>query len=78
MEFALSQAVASGDAFEHRPSECGHCIQDFLAEVDLRPDPCNNALFRPYSTDDRTIKRYFTLNLPIAAGPSRATIPTPH
>ena len=24
MEFALSQAVASGDAFEHRPSECGH------------------------------------------------------
>ena len=23
MEFALSQAVASGDAFEHRPSECG-------------------------------------------------------
>ena len=24
MEFALSQAIASGDAFEHRPSECGH------------------------------------------------------
>ena len=23
MEFALSQAVASGDAFEHGPSECG-------------------------------------------------------
>ena len=31
MEFALSQAVASGDTFEHRPSECGHCVQDFLA-----------------------------------------------
>ena len=27
MEFALSQAVASGDAFEHRPSEGGHCVQ---------------------------------------------------
>ena len=36
MEFALSQAVASGDAFEHRPSECGHCVQDFLADLDLR------------------------------------------
>ena len=33
MEFALSQAVASGDAFEHRPSECGHCVQDFLADL---------------------------------------------
>ena len=31
MEFALSQAVASGDTFEHRPSERGHCVQDFLA-----------------------------------------------
>ena len=36
MEFALSQAVASGGAFEHRPSECGHCVQDFLAELALR------------------------------------------
>ncbi len=27
MEFALSQAVASGDAFEHRPSEGGHCVR---------------------------------------------------
>ena len=35
MEFALFQAVASGDTFEHRPSECGHCVQDFLAELDL-------------------------------------------
>ena len=26
MEFALSQAVWSGDAFEHRPSECSHCV----------------------------------------------------
>ena len=36
MEFALSQAVASGGAFEHRPSECGYCVQDFLSELDLR------------------------------------------
>ena len=36
MEFALSQAVASGGAFEHRRSECGHCAQDFLADLDLR------------------------------------------
>ena len=39
MEFALSQAVASGDTFEHRPSECGHCVQDFLADLDLRDLP---------------------------------------
>ncbi len=39
MEFALSQAVASGDTLEHRPSECGHCVQDFLAELDLRDLP---------------------------------------
>ena len=29
----MPQAVASGGAFEHRPSECGHCVQDFLAEL---------------------------------------------
>ena len=39
MEFALSQAVASGDTLEHRPSECSHCVQDFLAELDLRDLP---------------------------------------
>ncbi len=39
MEFALSQAVASGDTFEHRPSECGHCVQDFQADLDLRDLP---------------------------------------
>ena len=39
MEFALSQAVASGDAFEHRPPECGHCVQNFLANLDLRDLP---------------------------------------
>ena len=39
MEFALSQAVASGDTFEHRPPECGHCVQDFLADLDLRDLP---------------------------------------
>ena len=39
MEFALSQAVASGDMFEHRPSECGHCVQNFLADLDLRDLP---------------------------------------
>ena len=33
MEFALSQAVASGDPFEHSPSECGHCVQNFLADL---------------------------------------------
>ena len=38
-EFSLSQAVASGDAFEHRPSERGHCVQDFLAELNLRDLP---------------------------------------
>ena len=45
MEFALSQAVASGDAFEHRSSECGHCVQDFLAELDLRDLPGEAAGF---------------------------------
>ena len=45
MEFALSQAVASGDTFEHRPSECGHCVQDFLADLDLRDLPGEAAGF---------------------------------
>ena len=45
MEFPLSQAVASGDAFEHRPSECGHCVQNFLAELDLRDLPGEAAGF---------------------------------
>ena len=35
MEFALSQAVASVGAFEHRTSEGGHGVQDFLAELYL-------------------------------------------
>ena len=35
-ELTLSQAVASSDAFERRPSECGHCVQNFLADLDLR------------------------------------------
>ncbi len=39
MEFALSQAVASGGVFEHRSSECGHCVRDFLADLDLRELP---------------------------------------
>ena len=39
VEFALSQAVASGDAFEHRTSECGHCVQDFLTDLDHRDLP---------------------------------------
>ena len=43
MEFALSQAVASGGAFEHRPSECGHCVQNFLADLDLRDLPGESA-----------------------------------
>ena len=45
IEFALSQAVASGDAFEHRPSECGHCVQNFLADLDLRDLPGEAAGF---------------------------------
>ena len=45
MEFALSQAVASGGAFEHRPSECGHCVQNFLADLDLRDLPGEAAGF---------------------------------
>ena len=45
MEFTLSQAVASGDAFEHRPSECGHCVQDFLTDLDLRDLPGKAAGF---------------------------------
>ena len=45
MEFALSQAVASGAAFEHRPSECGHCVQNFLADLDLRDLPGEAARF---------------------------------
>ena len=45
MEFALSQAIASGDAFEHRPSECGHCVPNFLAELDLRDLPGEAAGF---------------------------------
>ena len=45
MEFALSQAVASGDTFEHRPSECGHCVQNFLADLNLRDLPGEAARF---------------------------------
>ena len=45
MEFARSQAVASGDAFEHRPPECGHCVQNFLADLDLRDLPGEAAGF---------------------------------
>ena len=45
MEFARSQAVASGDAFEHRPPECGHCVQNFLADLDLRDLPGEAARF---------------------------------
>ena len=50
-EFALSQAVASGDAFEHRPSERGHCVQDFLAELNLRDLPGEAAGFE-FGADD--------------------------
>ena len=46
MEFALSQAVASGGAFEHRPSECGHCVKNFLADLDLRDLPGEAAGFK--------------------------------
>ena len=42
---AIVQAVASGDAFEHGPSECGHCVQNFLADLDLRDLPGEAAGF---------------------------------
>ena len=45
MEFALSQAVASGDAFEHGTSECGHCVQNFLTDLNLRDLPGEAARF---------------------------------
>ena len=45
MEFALSQAVASGDTFEHRPSECGHGVQNFLTDLNLRDLPGEAAGF---------------------------------
>ena len=45
MEFALSQAVASGDTFAHRPSECGHCVQNLLADLNLRDLPGEAAGF---------------------------------
>ena len=51
MEFALSQAVASGDAFEHGTSERGHCVQDFLADLDLRDLPGESAGFE-FEVDD--------------------------
>ena len=51
MEFTVFQAVASGDAFEHRPSECGHCVQNFLADLDLRDLPGEAAGFE-LGTDD--------------------------
>ena len=50
-EFSLSQAVASGDAFEHRPSERGHCVQDFSTELDLRDLPGEAAEFE-FGADD--------------------------
>ena len=39
MEFPLSPSRSSGDAFEHRPSECRHCVQNFLTDLDLRDLP---------------------------------------
>ena len=50
-EFSLSQAVASGDAFEHRPSERGHCVEDFSAELNLRDLPGEAAGFE-FGADD--------------------------
>lgn len=50
-EFALSQAVGSGDAFEHGPAEVGHRIQDYLAVFDLCDLPREAANFEPMSDD---------------------------
>ena len=70
MEFALSQAVASGDAFEHRPSECGHCVQDFLADLDFRDLPGEAAGFE-LGADD-TLPTADLRFYPAALGPPRA------
>ena len=51
MEFPLSPSRSSGDTFEHRPSECGHCVQDFLADLNLRDLPGEAAGFE-LGTDD--------------------------
>ena len=51
MEFPLSPSRSSGDAFEHRPSECGHCVQNFLADLDFRDLPGEAAGFELGSDD---------------------------
>ena len=78
MEFALSQAVASGDAFEHRPSECGHCVQNFLADLDLR-DQSGEAAGFELGADDTlptTDLRFYPAALVVPCGhlPGHAAI----
>ena len=51
MEFPLPQAAGSGDAFEHRPSECSHCVQDVLAGLNLRDLPVEAAGFELGAND---------------------------
>ena len=78
MEFALSQAVASGDAFEHRPSECGHCVQNFLADLDLRDLPGEAAGFELGADDTlpTTDLRFYPAALVVPCGrlPGHAAI----
>ena len=64
MEFALSQAVASGDTFEHRPSECGHCVQNFLADLDFRDLPGEAAGFELGADDTLPTADLRSIRLP--------------
>ena len=60
----FSQAVASGDTLEHRPSECGHCVQNFLADLDLRDLPGEAGTdwsLRPMTTLPTADLRFFRL-----------------
>ena len=69
MEFALSQAVASGDVFEHGRPECGHCVQNFLADLNLRDLPGEAARFELGADDALPTAdlRFY----PAALGPTR-------
>ncbi len=51
-EFALSQAVASLNAFKHGTTEFGHFVQNFLAEFDLGDPPGKAASFKLGADDD--------------------------
>ena len=58
-EFALSQAVGSGNGFEHGPAEVGHRIQDYLAVFDLCDLPREAANYEPMADDGLGEKSLF-------------------